>query len=117
MIEDDKATMENRRAGRRRRVALAGFVVLAIVLGVAAVLLFFWSLGRGLTTPGGVADRESELLALGGILAGIAALAALIGAVGVASTGGPLPGRLRNGLLTAFVIVSVWLVVRQILRL
>lgn len=118
MITGDNANdPEQRRADRRRWIALASLLALALALGAAAVGLFFWALGRGLSTPGGVADRESEMLALGGILAGIAALAALIGAMGVASIGWPLPGRFRIGLLVAFLIVSTWLVAVQLMRL
>lgn len=105
---------EQQRNARRRRVALASLLALALVLGGAAVWLFFWSLGRGLTTPGGVADRESEMLALGAILAGILALATLIAAALVVSTAWSLSKAFWTGLLLALLIVSMWLVIALI---
>lgn len=116
---DDANDPEQRRADRHRRVALASLLALALalVLCTTAVWLFFWAIGRGLSTPGGVADRESEMLALGAILAGITALAALVGAVGMASTGWPLPKPFWTGLLLAFLVVSTWLVVVPMTRL
>lgn len=117
MTQAGNATDPEKRQPDHRRLVASAFFALAIALLAAAGWLALWSLGRGLTTPGGEADLESELLGVAAILVASMALAALVGASSVWTTGWPLSRSVRIRILVAFAIAVIMFVLVPMIRL